>query len=335
MTIVLGLTGENCAGKGTVAEYLQKKGFYFHSLSDVIREELASKGKEITRGNLISEGNALREKFGPSILAEKTLAKLEKDRNYVVDSFRNTDEVKAFKQKQKNFFLFYVTAPAELRFERMKKRGRESDPNTLDAFLTIEEKERASTSSTNQNLEACKALADKTITNEADFSALHDSVDKALSEVSKEFTSDRPTWDEYFMNIARIVASRSNCIKRNCAAVIVRDKRIVSTGYNGTPRGVRNCNEGGCPRCNSFAKSGSSLEECFCSHAEENAIVQASYHGISIKDGILYTTFSPCLLCAKMIINAGIKEVAYSSEYSVSESATKLLKEAGVTLRKI
>ncbi|MBI5035764.1 AAA family ATPase [Candidatus Micrarchaeota archaeon] len=335
MTIVIGLTGENCAGKGTVAEYLQKKGFYFYSLSDVIREELASKGKEITRDNLISEGNSLREKFGPSILAEKTLAKLEKDRNYVVDSFRNADEVKALKQKQKNFFLFYITASAELRFERMKKRGRESDPNTFDAFRTIEEKERTSSSSTQQNLEACKACADETIVNEADFSALYDAVDKALSEVSKDFASDRPTWDEYFMNIARIVSSRSNCIKRNCAAVIVRDKRIVSTGYNGTPRGTKNCNEGGCPRCNSFAKSGSSLEECFCSHAEENAIVQASYHGISIKDGILYTTFSPCLLCAKMIINAGIKEVVYSFEYSVSESATKLLKEAGVALRKI
>ncbi len=334
MGIIIGLTGENCAGKGSVAEYLQKKGFYFYSLSDVIREDLAAGGTPITRDALISKGNALREAKGPAVLAERTLAKLQDDRNYVIDSFRNPFEVEAFK-RTKNFFLFYVTAPAEVRFERMKRRGRESDPQTLEAFKVIEEKERKSASATNQNLEACQNLCDRRVSNGADFPALFDAVDKALAEISKDFKVDRPTWDEYFMSIAKMVASRSNCIKRKCAAVIVRDKRIVSTGYNGTPRGVRNCNEGGCPRCNSFAQSGASLEECLCSHAEENAIVQASYHGISIKDGILYTTFSPCLLCAKMIINAGIKEVIFSSEYSVSETASKLLKEAGVLLRKV
>ncbi|MDD5023287.1 MAG: cytidine/deoxycytidylate deaminase family protein [Candidatus ainarchaeum sp.] len=144
---------------------------------------------------------------------------------------------------------------------------------------------------------------------------------------------DRPTWDEYFMNIAKAVASRSNCVKRKVAAIIVRDKRIISTGYNGTPRGTKNCNEGGCPRCNSFSESGKNLEECLCSHGEENSIVQAAYHGISVKDSTIYTTFSPCLLCTKMIINSGIKEVVYNSKYPLGESALKLLKEAGVKAR--
>lgn len=146
---------------------------------------------------------------------------------------------------------------------------------------------------------------------------------------------ERPDWDVYFMEIAKVVAARSNCSRRHVAAVIVKDKRIISTGYNGTPRGIKNCNEGGCPRCNSHAPSGTGLEECICSHGEENAIVQAAYHGISVKDSTLYTTFSPCLLCAKMIINAGIREVVYNESYSIDSTARRILAEAGVILRPV
>lgn len=335
MAIVLGLTGENCAGKGTVAEYLQKKGFYYYSLSDVIREEMAAEGREITRNALIEKGNELRETQGSDVLARKTMEKLSHDRNYVIDSFRNPHEVKAFKQKNKNFFLLYVAADPDVRFERMKARGRESDPKTFDAFERIEEKERQSASEQHQSISGCIQVADRTIQNNADFSALYDTVDRTLADLSKEFSVDRPSWDEYFMGIAKMASTRSNCIKRKVAAVIVKDKRIISTGYNGTPRGTRNCNEGGCPRCNNFSPSGQSLEECLCSHAEENAIVQSSYHGVSIANSTIYSMFSPCLLCAKMIINAGIKEVVYSAEYSVSDTAKKLMQEAGVQLRKV
>ena len=115
--------------------------------------------------------------------------------------------------------------------------------------------------------------------------------------------------------------------------MIVKDFRIISTGYNGTPRGIKNCCDGGCPRCSSDAPSGTALEECLCCHGEENAIVQAAYHGISVKDAILYTTFSPCLLCAKMIINAGIREVVYKERYSIDETSKRILREAGVKLR--
>ena len=131
-----------------------------------------------------------------------------------------------------------------------------------------------------------------------------------------------------------VVASRSNCIKRKVAAVIVKDKRIISTGYNGTPRGIKNCNEGGCPRCNAFHDSGTGLEQCYCSHGEENAIVQAAYHGISVKDATIYSTYSPCIICTKMIINAGIKEVVYNAEYPLGSDSFKLLTEAGIKIRK-
>ncbi|OGX05805.1 MAG: cytidine deaminase [Omnitrophica bacterium RIFCSPLOWO2_12_FULL_50_11] len=145
----------------------------------------------------------------------------------------------------------------------------------------------------------------------------------------------RPDWDEYFMGIAKVVALRSNCVKRQVAAVLVKDRRIISTGYNGTPRGVLNCNEGGCPRCNQLTRSGAKLEECYCSHGEENAITQAAYHGVNIKDSTIYSTYSPCLLCTKMIINSGIKEVVFNEDYPLAEISVDLLREAGVEVRKI
>ena len=148
-------------------------------------------------------------------------------------------------------------------------------------------------------------------------------------------TAKRPGLCRCCMDIAQVAAKRSNCSRRQVAAVLVRDKRIISTGYNGTPRGVRNCNEGGCPRCSSNAPSGSHLTECLCSHAEENAIVQAAYHGIMVKGSTLYTTFSSCLLCAKMIINAGIVEVVYHERYSIDSTSMALLSEAGVKVRPV
>jgi len=144
---------------------------------------------------------------------------------------------------------------------------------------------------------------------------------------------DRPGWDEYFMNIAHVVKTRGNCSRRKVAAVIAKDRRLISTGYNGTPRGVKNCYEGGCARCASDTPSGSDLGECICSHAEENAITQAAYHGTSVKDGVMYVTISPCLMCAKMIINAGITEVVYDGDYAFTQQTKALLDEAGVVCR--
>lgn len=137
------------------------------------------------------------------------------------------------------------------------------------------------------------------------------------------------------MDIAQVVKRRGNCLRRQVAAVIVKDQQIVSTGYNGTPRGVKNCYEGGCARCASDVSSGEDLDECICSHAEENAIAQAAYHGTALKDAGIYVTISPCLMCAKMIINSGIVEVVYEEEYQFGEQTRALFSEAGVTYRKL
>jgi dCMP deaminase len=329
--MLIGLTGRNGAGKGEVARYLEKKSFYYFSLSDVIREEIRMRGAEPTRERLIAVGNELRQRFGAHILAERILAKVEDDKHYIIDSIRNPSEVETFRSA-KHFRLIRVEAPAEIRFQRILARRRESDPQTIDEFVELENRE-AEGDDTSQNLVRVELMADHTLTNDGAIERLYPQVDALLLRLLKEI--QRPNWDEYFMNIAKVVASRSNCMKRKVAAIIIRDKRVVSTGYNGTPRGTRNCNEGGCPRCNSLAASGTNLDECLCSHGEENAIVQASYHGVSLKDAVIYTTFAPCLMCAKMIINSGIREVIYNMDYPLNESAFGLFNEAGVFVRRL
>jgi dCMP deaminase len=329
--MLIGLTGRNGAGKGEVARYLEKKSFYYFSLSDVIREEIRMRGAEPTRERLIAVGNELRQRFGAHILAERILAKVEDDKHYIIDSIRNPSEVETFRSA-KHFRLIRVEAPAEIRFQRILARRRESDPQTIDEFVELENRE-AEGDDTSQNLVRVELMADHTLTNDGAIERLYPQVDALLLRLLKEI--QRPNWDEYFMNIAKVVASRSNCMKRKVAAIIIRDKRVVSTGYNGTPRGTRNCNEGGCPRCNSLAASGTNLDECLCSHGEENAIVQASYHGVSLKDAVIYPTFAPCLMCAKMIINSGIREVIYNMDYPLNESAFGLFNEAGVFVRRL
>jgi dCMP deaminase len=175
-------------------------------------------------------------------------------------------------------------------------------------------------------------LADVIVENNHSLDDFFEQIKKTIGAVAKK--KQRPSWDEYFLDIARAIAMRSNCVKRKVAALIIKDKRIISTGYNGTPRGVKNCSDGGCPRCNNLAEGGTKLDECLCSHAEENAITQAAYHGVAIKGSTIYTTFSPCLMCTKMIINSGIAEVVYQTEYPLNEVSENLLKEAGVSIRK-
>ena len=150
----------------------------------------------------------------------------------------------------------------------------------------------------------------------------------------KKKNDPRPSWDEYFMEIASVVAKRSNCSRRQVAAVIVKENHLLSTGYNGTPRGVKNCFDGGCPRCAGHTPSGAGLDECLCVHAEQNAICQAARYGINVSDATIYITLSPCLTCAKLIINAGIKEVVYGGDYTAFLDTVKdMFKAAGLKCR--
>jgi len=330
--MIIGLTGKNASGKGEVAKFLESRGFQYHSLSDVLRDELKRKHLTPTRDHLTRVGNELREKYGPSILAERILKSLAESQNYIVDSFRNPAEVEAFRQRP-DFVLWAITAKPATRLKRIQARARESDPVTLKHFIAVEKREAHNADPNKQSIDACVKMAPMKISNDGTLDRLHKQLTQRLKTVLTHVK--RPSWDSYFMHIARHVASRGNCLKRKVAALLVKDGRIISTGYNGTPRNTRNCFEGGCPRCNAVGPSGQNLGDCYCSHGEENAIVQAAYHGISIKASTLYTTFSPCLLCTKMIINAGVVEVVYNQDYPLAGPAQALLKEASVKIRKV
>ncbi|MBL7684985.1 MAG: AAA family ATPase [Deltaproteobacteria bacterium] len=330
--MIIGITGKNAAGKGEVALVLQEGGYQYYSLSDVLRDELEARKLSPTRDHMIQIGNEIRHQYGASVLAQRILQKIEPDQNYIIDSIRNPKEVEALKTRS-NFFLVHVTSLPEIRFERMKARQRVGDPQSLDDFIKLEAIEANSPDPLAQQLDATAALADIELENNGSLDDLRERMRETIRKLSS--IQIRPSWDDYFMNIAKMVALRSNCLKRKVAAVIVKDKRIISTGYNGTPRGVKNCNEGGCPRCNTFSKSGVGLEDCYCSHAEENAITQSAYHGVSIKEAVLYTTFSPCLLCTKMIINSGIQEVVFNAHYPMGETPLRLLAESGIRVKQL
>ena len=146
---------------------------------------------------------------------------------------------------------------------------------------------------------------------------------------------NRPTWDEYFMEMAELTAKRSTCIRRSVGAVIVKDRHAIATGYNGAPSGIAHCEErGGCIRQKLNVPSGQRHELCMALHAEQNAIIQAAAMGNSIEGGTIYITHQPCAICAKMIINAGIKRIVIKEGYP-DELAASILEEAGLKIEKI
>ncbi len=330
--MIIGVAGRNGAGKGELIQFLEARSFTARSLSDVIREELAARELGETRERMIEVGRELRRRSGPGALAQGLVQQLLPDRNYAIDSIRHPVEVEILRSCGQDFRLVWIEAGLETRFARMQARGRPGDPTTVEQLEALEARERGSDDPNAQQLDAVEAMADFRLSNDGTIEQLHEGI---RAWVRDNLAFLRPDWDEYFMGIARVVASRSNCVKRKVAAVVTRDRRIISTGYNGTPRGTTNCNEGGCPRCNELAPGGTRLDECLCSHAEENAITQAAYHGVSLKGGTVYTTFSPCLQCTKMIINAGLAEVVFQSDYPLGEVSLALLEEAGVKLRRL
>lgn len=144
----------------------------------------------------------------------------------------------------------------------------------------------------------------------------------------------RPSWDEYFAEITKLVAKRSTCLRRRVGAVLVKDRRILTTGYNGSPAGLTHCAEIGCLREKLGVPSGEKSELCRGLHAEQNAIIQAALHGVNIKGAVLYVTHQPCVTCAKMLINAGITEIVTLGDYP-DRLAREMLEEAGIPVRKL
>ena len=332
--MIIGLTGTLSSGKGIIAEFLKKNGFVYLSLSDELREIMKEKKIELTRENLQNAGNQLREEQGVGVLGKLVREKIENQEytKAIVDGIRNPAEIIELR-KIKNFFLVSVDASVEVRFKRILERNRESDPTILDDFLKVDARDKGEGEfETGQGVRKCMMQADFVLINDGTFEEIHKKIQELYEKI--ELKIPRPTWDEYFIKAAALVAERSTCLRRHIGAIIVKDKKIITTGYNGAARGMKDCIELGCLRNELGIVSGTRHEICRAIHAEQNAIIQGAFHGTSIKGGILYCTHTPCMICAKMIVNAEIKEVISYQDYSDKE-ARIFLEEAGVNLRKI
>ena len=174
------------------------------------------------------------------------------------------------------------------------------------------------------------AIADTTIVNKGK----RDEFLRDLEALFEKKSKKRMTWDEYFIKITTLVAERSTCVRHHVGAVIVKEKNILATGYNGAATGLKDCSELGCMRDALGIKSGTRQEICRAIHAEQNAIIRAALNGVSIKDSTLYCTHSPCILCAKMIVNSGIKRVVAYMNYP-SKDSLALFKAAKVKFERI
>lgn len=240
------------------------------------------------------------------------------------------------------FFLFIsVDAPLLTRWIRYKQRCQDLDEliPTLEDFVTMSDSdfygpatsdpvERSGTTMLGQGSIFYKANL-RIMNVESDIEAFYSHLED-LDIVNPDRI--RPSWDAYFMYLASLASLRSNCMKRRVGCVLVRNKRVISTGYNGTPRGLKNCNAGGCGRCNSASAGGVGLGTCLCLHAEENALLESGRDRVGA-EAILYCNTCPCLTCSVKIAQVGVKEVVYNQAYSMDDRSAEILKEAGVLLR--
>lgn len=318
------------SGKDSVAAYLQKKGFANHSLSDEIREEAKRKNIKLTRDNLIELGNSLRSRYGPSILADRIRIKLRlsPEKNHVVSSIRNPEELRSL-QEEKDFVLVRVAADAKRRFGWLHLRNREEDPRTFQELMKKEKLEQSSDPN-KQQLHKVVSKAKIVLKNDRTLEELYEKIDKLLSDLNKRY-HQRPSWDEYFMGIMTAVAERGTCDRGKTAVVIVKEKRILTTGYVGSPVGLPHCDDLGHQMKTVTHEDGKVTKHCLRTlHAEMNAISQACKHGIPIEGSTLYCKMTPCANCAKMIINCGIKRVVAQIRYHGDHETAEMFRKAGI-----
>jgi len=322
------------AGKGTVAGYLVKeKGFKHYSARDFFTEEVLRRGLVVNRDSLVLIANDLRKKHGPGHVAEQLYERAARDGgDAVIESLRCLGEVDLLRKKG-DFVLFGVDADPETRYARIIERGSATDNISFDKFVAHEQREAAQSDPTKGNIRGCVDVADYVFRNDWTVEELHKKVEAVLVEIKGEKEAEdaynRPSWDEYFMNICHEVARRGTCSRGRTACVFVKNKHILVTGYVGAPKGLPHCDKVGHQMENTI--HGDGVERAHCvrtSHAEQNAICQAAKLGIPIEGSTVYCKMEPCSVCAKMIINCGVRRVVCEKRYQ--SGARSLLEEAGV-----
>ncbi len=322
--MIIGITGTNGSGKDTVGDFLREMGFNFFSCSQIIRDEAAERNIAINRENMIALGNELRETYGPGILARMIFQKI-KDNGLemaVVGSVRHPAEVEELKQ-DKDFILIAVDAPLAMRYKIISQRDGATDEVNIEEFQRHELME-LNGRDVQQQLLKVMAMSDYKIINDSSREDLHRKVKSIIDSLQAQ--KKRMGWEEYFMGLARQVATRSTCSRKRVGCVIVSDKTILSTGYNGSLRGMPHCDEIGCDMENGH---------CIATvHAEANAIIQAAKNGVKISGAELYTSASPCWNCFKLTINSGIKKIYYGDFYR-DEKSRQIADKLGIELVKV
>ncbi|KAJ9640822.1 Deoxycytidine monophosphate (dCMP) deaminase [Knufia peltigerae] len=358
--MLIGITGPICSGKHTTAEYLvQHHGFLrLHLPTPSQLQPAIAQHLSTTNGK---DTNSRHEPFAhllPSVTDQKgtrglTFPDVEGLLEFVTKRWREHwvltdiyDEATLELLLRRPFFmLLNVEAPVGVRYQRFSERchHRRLEPLPLSDFIHYNDLQlygtqahHGSAAETSSSSGFTSGTIHLTSRSHLHIVNIHSSVRSYSTFLSTlDLPSPdrlRPTWDAYFMTLAHLASRRSNCMKRRVGCVLVHNSRIISTGYNGTPRNLRNCNEGGCARCNSASTGGSALSTCLCLHAEENALLEAGRE--RIREGcILYCDTCPCLTCSVKIAQVGVKEVVYSQTYNMDEASRKILNEAGVGLR--
>ncbi|KFA66980.1 hypothetical protein S40285_06254 [Stachybotrys chlorohalonatus IBT 40285] len=361
--MLIGICGDICAGKKTVARYLVEHHGFKHLYlrpseaaqvsgpkdpSAAEYDTPSSPPPKAFTGALTS--SALTTKSGdesasgtsislrPHTQQAHTFATPEELLDYVTKRWRSrfvttdvpTESVLDIYIRRPFFLLLSIDGPVTVRWRRYQQRA----ANNGDDNISLEEfvaRSDAHLYDPRTGLQPLIARATVRLLNTSSSLAhLYATLGK-LDILNPDRL--RPGWDNYFMALASLAAQRSNCMKRRVGCVLVgRERRVISTGYNGTPRGLRNCAEGGCPRCNDGNSSGVGLSTCLCLHAEENALLEAGRE--RIRDGaVLYCDTCPCLTCSIKICQVGISEVVYAHGYSMDNETADVFRQAGVKLR--